>query len=734
MATKESTLAKFDFARAEVDALNVIVPPNEDPDALFVASVVTRIADRPRCIIMGARMPSLQGHTLFIGASDGNRYMRSQHVLELWDDLQLPPTAGTYPKGTAVIRGIIENTVTSTTPQLTFGSAWNAVVTLTPRVGAPIQLPPVAVAANASFFDVVVVVSTIPEVDGGYLMSVAGFPAGWSVMDMPLNVRRGAVIGVPQTWVLTTSGSYEHEQRKMDGQHHWSYAWVPAGYDPITIPLPLRTYPPVGPVKTVEAPAGSTTQEASAWRASLVNEMQKFAYTMVIPFKEDDIHDYNQLPTGVGTRANIQNYGFNGFYERAEPMWAIRQGKRGEATLVSPTSLVMTARQDTPAKVSVVMPHCIGTVGEDATVHINWGAYHDNNPSPYTNWDATKQQRAKPIKRFAGSWAASVPVARQVFQEGWDMATDMVTTAVDENAAPIGNPPQKPHLIDVVQYVTETAALRADPKNPSFGGRLLKITYGKAALAREGIAEEFINFPINTKPWGCVIVGRLIIVTLVGPKLVNAYNLDTKELVWSVQMPMAPYGIRVLDGIALIGCFEKSPLAGAAYKLDLATQTFSKAYDLLVNGNSFFANVAWDDGTFVERGGSAYVTWSNNTYGWPVYMNAAGKRLAIGARNNSWGEPKGMFCPGGISYASAVAIGNGQMVWGSVQDGLHRLSKALPTDAVVPAACMLGYQELFNMDAQLTHGYFGWGDKKMKQMFGISTNIDALLTNMGHTP
>jgi hypothetical protein len=312
------------------------------------------------------------------------------------------------------------------------------------------------------------------------------------------------------------------------------------------------------------------------------------------------------------------------------------------------------------------------------------------------------------------------------------MTTDPDTVGIDDTSPLIGDPPQHSHLKDVVQYATETAAART-----SFGGRILKLVYEKANLGRLATGQEFINYPVGTKPWGCEIVGNLLIVTLIGPRLVNAYDKTTGVLVWSVSAPgnFSPYGIRVYNGVGYVGLFQNNPpsapLAGAVWKLDLTTRIWTKFFDCLVNGNSLFVNVGV--GKLAGQIVVAYVTWSNNNFGWPAVHGEDGKRLPIGANNNSWGVPKGMMVPPGLSYAGACAVGQEQLIFSTVQDGLHRLSGPMPTDQIVPNDCFLGYQEFWNQDLQLKYGDYGFNDRGEKALGKYGPKIDALLKNVGHT-
>jgi hypothetical protein len=638
---------------------------------------------RPKAIIMAALLPDLSGHLLTVGFSDGNRYERQQRPVELAGQTVSKPYG---PGPTATIRGFIE---TTTAPQLTFGADWVASVTLSPLPsGTPLVVATVPVLGTATRFDATVDLTTIPE--GWYMAGVSGMPAGWDYLGYPMYVRQNALAKAQTAMpVVVASWTHEHTGR-------WAYAMVPATFSPRMVPLPSRSYP------DIPAPTMAT-----------------LAYTMLVPFKTDDIYRPSVLPSGVWTSANVQNYFFSS-YSKVDAPWQCLDGPRGKGNLACPTSLRETARP-TGGKVLFTDPWRCGEVMDDGTIHTDAGWVHDE-PPPYCNFDTFAQQRPPATRRLVGNWSA-VPQARWGFQELWDVAVDYRTVAIDPNSTPIGNPPEQTHVMSVVKYVTDTQK-----------GRVCKLTFGAADLTRTAVVSEFVTG--LSFPWGCETVGNLLLVTESGgtPQTtagrVLAYDMDTGALVWQVPLPRAE-GIRVLDGFAYVGSLASK----AVWKIDLTTRAVTKHLDLssVVDGNSRFVNLAVSDGTFGPRGSVAVITWTAAQYGWPAVFSPTGVRLQIGDRANGWGEPKGTYVPGGLSYGSAVSIGKGRMTWGTVQDGLHRVSAALPTDTVVPAAVAAGVQKWYDRDYRLIWSDYGFGLYGVPLPWGKDADIDAMLTNMGHS-
>lgn len=678
VAPKVITIAAGLFAAVSFAATTA--PPPPAPSSV---SIVSRTVLRPKAIIMCAVMPDLSGLPIPVGSNaTGDRYTRGQDVVELAGQTLATPL-GLGPNVT--IRGQIE---TTTAPQLTFGANWNAGLTFVPcNGGAPLVVATFPVLAAATSFNWTFDKSAIPE--AWYWVTVTGMPTGWDVLEYCMYVRHTAT-AKPQALMPVISGSYSHSKTS-----RLSRAMVPAQFQPTMVPLAPRTYP------------------------AIINPtMAELAYTMLVPFKRDDIYRPSILPSGLWTTANIHNY-FNS-YKNADAPWLVLDGARGKGSLPCATD-IRISRRPTGNKVGFVDAGSHGIMHDDGRIERLVGWVHDE-PPPYANLDTFHQQRPPAKRRLVGDWSA-VPVARHGVLEAWGLATDHRTETLNLTAPLIGGEP--PHTGNIIKYMTETAAI-----NPA-RGRVTKMVFDGSDRAKPAVVTEFVNLP-GALPWGCETVGNLLLVTLSGTHMVNAYDMDAAgALVWSVPM-LRPEGIREQDGVAYIG----SLLTKAVWKLDLTTRVATKHIDLtsiISSQQSSFVNLAVSDGTLFPRGSVAVLTWSNNTYGWPAVFAPDGlTRLKIGARNMGWGEPKGMYVPDGLSYGSAVDIFGGRMVFATVQDALHQVSAALPTDLVVPASVALGAQEWHDRDFPLTNGDYGWGLYGVAQRWGVSANIDAMLKNMGH--
>lgn len=710
MSTKADVIASLQAARTVALGLSgsVVTPPA--PAATL--PIVSRIVERPKrdasgawvgkSTILGAILPDLDRHPAGISIAfvdDGGRYDRWQKPIE-WAGQTLTNPQGIGP--TATIRAFIE---TTTAPQLTFGPAWTAVFTLSPfdpasptLLGAPIVVGSVSAPANAT--DVRLTFDKSALVEGWYMIGITGLPAGWDYLPYPAYVRHGAT-ALPQAYTPVIVGSYKHDKTR-----RLSYSLVPAKFDPIVVPTPHRDFPPITPIARVADLVGKPADVKA-------REMAKLAYTMLVPFKRDDVYRPSKLPSGVWTTANIQNYDASSFAQD-KPRWTVLEGERGRSNLVCATALVLTHRTDT-AKVVFAQPWNVGTRSDDGTIKILFGYVHDEPPL-YPYWNLFSQQRPPTPIRLVGDWSA-MPPTRRVPHEFWGLAIDYRTTVTDETAAPVGTPPEKPHPGDVVMYVCNTKmhnVIKAtlDGKDRTVPAKLTEFAYKPGGL-----------------PWWCVTFGNLLIVSWSGVHVIEAYDMDNAgALVWSRAFTR-PEGLAELGGFLYIG----SRATSTVQKMDIATGATTKFCDVPTDNNSGFVNVAVAMDTFTPGVNVATVTWSGiNANGWPIFWGPDGQRLAIGDRELGFGEPKGMYFPDGLSYGAAVAMNSTRTVFNTVQDGLHQLSAALPTDAVVPQIVKDGAKKMYDLDLELVYGdyFFGYGGQSARGKYG--PEVDALIDNMGH--
>lgn len=683
----------------------VIPPTIPQPDR---PQIVARIVTRPYALIIGAVLPDTSNHLLQIGFNDsGARYVRGQQTIELAGQTTSNPH-GVGP--TVTLRAFIETTANATTPQLTFGVAWTAVFTLKPYGSSTsIMLTPVAVAATEHWVDLTFDKSSLPE--GWYMVTCTGMPVGWDVLDYPMYIRH-ATKATPQSHMPVVCGSYTHA---LHGSRH-AHAWVRAQFEPTEVPLPPREFPPWPSnikyaAKPVAAIPGAPTPEEvaaiKAWTDDLT--MTQFAYTMLVPMRQDDIYRPSVLPSGLWSTATVQNYFASSFTELHAP-WQHIDGARGRGNLTCVTAIRGTRRPE-GNKVIYMHPWAKGVMHDNGTIETHAGWVHDM-PPPYANYNRFQVQRPPAPRRLVGDWSGTTVKG---VHESWGLAVDYRTTVTDPTQLPpIGGEP--PHPGDVMEYFTDT---RND--------RVRLVTHDGQDRSLPARVTDFVVGATGSHPWDCETVGNLLIVTWRNTGQVIAYDMDNDAaVVWSVAIP-SPEGVRVKDGAAYVG----SSTLKAVMKFDINVRAVTKFIDVLwANGQSLFVNIGVTDGTH-GNAFLAYVTWTNGQYGWPVVVDITGKRLAIGARNNTgWGETKGSYCPHTMSYPTAVEMHNGRIIWGSVQDTLHQISLALSTDQAIPQIVHDERKKYDDDDRKITDGDLGFGLYGYPVPWGMG--YDNFLAAVGH--
>ncbi len=87
------------------------------------------------------------------------------------------------------------------------------------------------------------------------------------------------------------------------------------------------------------------------------------------------------------------------------------------------------------------------------------------------------------------------------------------------------------------------------------------------------------------------------------------------------------------------------------------------------------------------------------------------------------------------SYPSAVGIGHGRMLFGTAEEGLHVVSKALDTDPVIdPVQYKTGKDQWQARGYGLTHGPAGYGFYGLPLPWGATPEIDYFLRANLHGP
>jgi hypothetical protein len=637
----------------------VIVPPATIPPPTVTIS--QRTAGSPLAII-GAIQPDKFGHNNRVGWSDGGRYLREQQAIEL--------------KGTVTLCLFTEQVVLSpgVVGPMPFGftgfiSLWVGNVFVR------------SASVDATMTEVRITFDVSKFADGWYPVTVTDIPAPWDVAEYDMLIRNGT--GLIDTMPVR-AGSYSTRQRG----GRFATCTVPAVFKPVEQPLPARDYPAF----------------------QTVSSMDQLTYTMLAPYRENDVYRPGMLPNGVMTTCNRQNYYYSDM-QKPMPLWPLLSGPRGRGTITCPTSLRETGRPNS-GKVTGTDPWRVFAVENDGTVRTLAGYEHDSATPPYTNAGTFTYWYGAGTPRLVGDWSA-IPQNRRGFHELWDLAWYAPSLGLDPNAPPIGG--EQPHLVNPVAFITDTQ-----------NGRVCRLEFDGHDRAAPPKITEFVTG--LGKPWGCDFIGDVLYVSEQLGNRIQGYDVKTGVVVFTLPFTR-PEGLRALDGDLYVGCLPSK----AVWQVDPLTGASAIFCNVPVDGNSNFINLAVSDGTAFPRGSVATVTWSNTQFGWPCVFDPSGKRITTiqAISNFTANMTKGPVQPIDLSYASCVSLGDGRMTWGTVQEGLHRLSWALPTDSVPSAAAIAGQKKYQDQDLKLAYGDNGYG------FYGLplptaDAEIAAFLQSFGH--
>lgn len=659
----------------------VVDPPPVVPPPVVEATIITRTTPRPYALNMAAKVLDVEGHTLWPGFSDGNRYLREQQAIEL--------------KGPSIIRGFTENVVltpaTATTPAkigpLPFGFGGILTGVLIGSSETETVIGTALVAATDSNVYFAFNADTIPP--GSYIMSVKGMPSNWGVLEYPVHIGQGG------TMMPVVVGSHTHQDLNLSPRFLYHRAWVPAEYKPMTVTVPQRTFPAFTGV------AGR----------------HELAFTAIAPLRLADVYRTNVLPSGRRTTCNRENYYYSDL-QQVMPPWLERDGPRGDGTIICPTSIADTLRPDwgVNGKCTGTTPWRVWSCDTFGNIRTIAGWRHDGDVPPYTNALRYTQHYPLPKPTLVGDWQTPV----KGFHELWDNVYDPATLDLDPNATPVGG--EQPHMVGPTSYVFDTQ-----------NNRICKLVSSKNDRTQPATVTDW-KTGIGM-PWNGAINGRVMYASLQKENRVVAYDLDTAAEIWSVTIA-TPTGLRYQDGFIYVGSLPSK----AVLKVDIQTLALAKHCDVPTNNTSAFVNLAISDGTAWARGTIATVTWSNAQHGYPVLYTPTGAQfnfLALPSGKVPVGPPGPYgWTPGEpvLTYATAVDLKNGRMTWGCVTEGLCRVSRALPTDQPLPALFADGQKQWFTGGRVLTHGDGGWGMYGLPQPFGKTLGLDAYLTAHGHKP
>ena len=591
--------------------------------------------------------------------------------------------------------------------------------------GVPVATKTVA----ATDYSVVFTVDLTNIAEGWYRTTVTGLDVSWSILDYAAYVLKGAK-AQPQSKMPVVTGSYTLKKDMTTvSAHH--FAWVPAQCVPTIMPLVPR-----------DCPAFSE-----------IPKRQNVVITQLVHGRVGDTYRPSLTKEGIMVTAGKQPYYFYDFQKPA-PTMPLLDGPRGQGSLFCPTHVEVGKCAPT-AKEGAALgpidnayftdPWRVGKVREDGTVVTLAGWRHTTTP----------QYWADPVTaELVGDWSA-IPAARRGFVELWGMAWRI--PAIDYAAAPIATERGlKPHVTGVQMFVSDQRRVM-----PNGTGRIVKLQFSPTSHAAPPVVTEFHgdgwNQCFDVVGNGHQVHGqtpvsdadfRLWASDRMGHSI-RVLGFDGTVLETWANIPQ-PEGLALFeraDGLWLY--YTSTVRAGGTEtgtvqnfyirrrhtvtKEDVLIVDCKAKFPQLVGNNTLIGKIAISDGSFGPKGMIALATWANSNFSYPILIDGETGDLIDWLYPMQYSEPIvfGMGNPG-MTYTSAVGIGNGRMVWGTACEGLIMVSKALPTDTVWPASVAAGEKQWHDEGYIAAYGHYGFGHYGLPLPWGASSNIDAFLQAHGH--
>lgn len=548
-----------------------------------------------------------------------------------------------------------------------------------------------AAAVKASDVAVTFDVDLTGIADGWYMASVTGLDSSWSILDYGVYVLKGTV-AQPHSRMPVTTASHE---LIFEGGGRYQQAWVPTKFEPVTIPYPNRQFPDLPTVPT---------------RKDVV------VTSLAVP-RSGDLYRPALTKEGVWTTANRQNYFFSDF-EQPKPILPMLDGPRGRGSIISPVHLEVGSAAPNGAlrgNIYFIESWRIGKVTPDGSV-VTLAGYRHKDIASYWE-DPTSAE-------LVGDWS-SIPPERRGFAQPWGMAWDPRTLVINEQTAPIPSENnEKPHVLGPALYVSDT-----------YRNRVVKIEYSATAHGVPPKVTEFVT-GLN-QPWDVIAVGTLLYVSDRMNNAIKVFDMDTAALVKKIPV-VQPEGMALLDGWLYYSSVKtksirKINLASGQEVLIADPSVAGSNMGYYINGNSRFMKIAVSDGSFGPRGMIAYTTWSNSYHGYPNMIDGTTGKMIDWTHVNPGEKVKGKYEATLGTYTSAVGIGHGRMLFGTAEEGLHVVSKALDTDPVIDSAKYNSGQDQWQARGYgLTHGPGGFGYYGLPLPWGATPEIDYFLAVNGH--
>lgn len=541
---------------------------------------------------------------------------------------------------------------------------------------------------------------------------------GWHVLDIsefgeetsvpyPVFVLRGELPA--QDWVPVFTGSHEIGE-------WFNIDWVPAVHDPKPWPCPLREFSHFS-----EIPGDN-----SVFLEMLTGGVTGHARRL------------NRNKDGILSTATKQDYFWSDFVAKL-PVVELLDGPRGDnvLTMASHISIGTGQQDDEPGSplmdnLYVTDPWRFVRVSPNGTVTTLVGYRHK---SPPNYWED------EPELELVGDWSA-IPEERRGFHELWGMCWYPESLKVDNTADRIpeeGN--RRPHI-------TAPVAFLADSQN----SRVCRVEFNATA---HGVPPKVSEFILAPDCWDCVSWGNSLIVSERGAHRIVKYNMQSGDLERVIVEGAALATVDRNRQVQTTGTLEERRAADVVAPEGLyvlgdwlyfgsAAQEQVRRVHLVdgrievviphVSGRGTFLKIAVSDGTTGPEGTVFVSQWD---VGAPDVYTPDGSKWSLTPYDKRGlargrGGKSAKYGYSNTSYSSAVACGNGRVVFGSAMEGLRQISMALPTDPDIDRnRYSAGRDKWRDQGYYLTHGDHG------ESFFGLplpqgDADIDYYLSVLGH--
>jgi hypothetical protein len=556
-----------------------------------------------------------------------------------------------------------------------------------------------------------------------FAFSLVNLAEGWYIADIvtpgelvipwAFYVQKGTV-PVAQEWMPAITGSYTIDNLTYGvAPNLWREVhvdWVPAKFLPVAKPL---TVPRLCQKPTVFAQSAFNCEEMA-------------------PVRWGDIHRPNRNVDGLISTFDSQAYFFQPTFIDKYPKIALLDGERGVGSMVMATDFKASQAVVNGAQIRTVYfcdPWRFGKQSENGKVTTLAGYRHKD---VLAHWEDPANLE------LIGDWSA-IPAERRGFHEMWGMAWDDRTFVLDPNAPPING--QQPHVTGPVVFFADTQNNRIvkgtfDPISHTTPLKLTEFLVGlqdpwdlvfvKGELIfTERKAHRIVAYSADTGQFLRVVLQGAALATVDSLRNV-VYNAGQNPLTCQAQPCVAPEGIFFQDDWIQFSSKAQQQVR----KVRPDGSELKVVRPIPIDGNSRYAKLALDDGSFYERGTSLTMTWSNTQNGGPSIYSPAGVQLPGYGGGNTGGT--GDWVEGNRNgYGTAVAVCHGAVYFANCFETCIRVTKTQPGDIAQSAAVVAGRNKwhLAQYEQRFGHGGFCLTGEALP--WGQDPDIDAYLRFKG---